>query len=130
LFAAGLSQSGVDKEGILGFLPADIDKEFRRAARLKCIFCHTGGAPVGCCDRKCKATFHFPCGRANKASFMFSGNYESYCVKHTPPESIPRSPEVDHQCSVCLSQVKPKQSHVSGTCCVGSIFHTRCIQVV
>ena len=39
LFAPGLGQGGADEEGIKGFLPNDILKEWRRGARLKCQYC-------------------------------------------------------------------------------------------
>ena len=39
LFAPGLEQGGTDEEGIKGFLPNDILKEWRRGSRLKCQYC-------------------------------------------------------------------------------------------
>ena len=39
LFAPGLEQVGTDEEGIKGFLPNDILKEWRRGSRLKCQYC-------------------------------------------------------------------------------------------
>ena len=36
----GLEQKGKDDDGIRGFLPADIRKEIKRGARLKCVYCH------------------------------------------------------------------------------------------
>ena len=48
LFSSGLNQNGEEHEGIQGFLPQDILKEWRRGQRLKCAYCKKGYATVGC----------------------------------------------------------------------------------
>jgi hypothetical protein len=48
----GLETNGEDEEGIRGFLPEDIIREWRRGARLKCQFCDKKYATIGCCVGK------------------------------------------------------------------------------
>ncbi|ODM91913.1 G2/M phase-specific E3 ubiquitin-protein ligase [Orchesella cincta] len=127
LFAAGLVQKGDDSEGILGFLPVDIKQEAKRAFRLKCVFCRSIGAASGCCEKKCKTSFHFRCGLDNGIAYHFMGNYECYCVNHakfTPA----KEPPPDQECPVCLCTISKGESSVSASCCKSAVFHKECIQ--
>ncbi|CAL8146793.1 unnamed protein product [Orchesella dallaii] len=126
LFTSALCQNGEDFEGILGFMPEDIKKESRRASYLKCAFCHINGASVGCCEKKCKISYHFPCGLANQVTFQFLGNYESFCIDHSRYSC--RIPEKDHKCPVCMCNISGKELYVSASCCKSAILHKSCVQ--
>ncbi len=65
LFSSGLVQNGGEDDGIKGFLPDDILKEWRRGQRLKCAFCAGKYATVGCKVKKCSKTYHVPCAIDN-----------------------------------------------------------------
>ena len=61
-FAPGLIQNGTKDEGIEGFLLSDIRKELKRGSILKCSYCATRGAVVGCKVSTCKMNYHLNCG--------------------------------------------------------------------
>ena len=65
LFSSGLGQSGLETEGLHGFMPADVRREIKRGARLKCVYCKKKGATVGCARQACKKSYHLPCGMSN-----------------------------------------------------------------
>ena len=44
LFSSGLRQAGGEAEGLRGFLGADVQREVKRGARLKCVYCRKKGA--------------------------------------------------------------------------------------
>ena len=44
LFSSGLRQAGGEAEGLRGFLGADVLREVKRGARLKCVYCRKKGA--------------------------------------------------------------------------------------
>ena len=54
MFSSGLDQNGEDEEGINGFLPVDIVKEWRRGGKLNCVHCKKKYATVGCVGKGCK----------------------------------------------------------------------------
>ena len=54
MFSSGLDQNGEDEDGINGFLPQDIVKEWRRGGKLNCTFCKKKYATVGCVGKGCK----------------------------------------------------------------------------
>ena len=65
LFSSGLGQSGLESEGLHGFMPLDVRRELKRGARLKCVYCKKKGATVGCARQACKKSYHLPCGMLN-----------------------------------------------------------------
>lgn len=67
LFSSGLGQSGLESEGLHGFMPSDVRRELKRGARLKCVYCKKKGATVGCARQACKKSYHLPCGMLNGA---------------------------------------------------------------
>ena len=84
LFAPALETNGEDEEGIKGFMPKDILKEWRRGQRLKCIYCKKSCATVGCVGKSCKKAYHLICGIRNGSHQEFCGSYGSYCSDHRP----------------------------------------------
>ena len=82
LFSSGLEQKGKDDEGIQGFLNPDIEKEVKRGTKLKCSKCQKTGATVGCCNKICKRTYHFPCGSEARMLNQYFGAFNSFCINH------------------------------------------------
>ncbi|XP_076312667.1 uncharacterized protein LOC143226081 isoform X2 [Tachypleus tridentatus] len=134
--ACGLNQRGkTDEDGILGFFPSDILREVRRGKRLKCTYCGKYGATVGCCNKKCKKVFHFPCGLQNDSLSQFFGTYDTFCGVHRPRQEVnvkdgKSLEESDSVCSICLYSVDSKVSSDSlrAPCCNYSWFHRICVQ--
>ncbi|XP_021961302.1 uncharacterized protein LOC110857011 isoform X2 [Folsomia candida] len=126
LFSSGLTQSGTDAEGILGFMPEDIMKEVRRGGRLKCTFCGKTGASIGCCTKACRTTYHFPCGLANDIQYQFLRNFETYCPKHYDHQNICLPDNEELSCPLCMSGISKDEDVIKGGCCNGSIFHKDC----
>jgi len=82
MFSSGLIQGGQESEGIVGFMPEDVIKEWGRGSKLKCCFCKEIYATVGCCQRTCMRTYHLPCGIKYGALNEYYGNFDSYCPLH------------------------------------------------
>merc|ERR1711936_949813 len=82
MFSSGLIQGGDEKEGIVGFMPDDVLREWQRGAKLKCTFCKEIYATVGCCQKSCMKTYHLPCGIKFGALNEYYGNFDSYCPSH------------------------------------------------
>jgi len=132
-FSSALEQKGEDEEGIKGFLCEDIVKEWRRASRLKCVYCGNKYATTGCCAKKCKKSYHFPCGLKAGGLFQFYGEFNAFCSSHRPVQkpSVHRGKEVveDNQCGVCLDEVEELVSPATlWTPCCGGWFHRSCIE--
>ena len=83
-----METKGEDEEGIKGFLPKDMLKEWHRGNRLKCSYCDKGPATVGCCAKGCKKTYHLYCGMINGSLQQFTDSYPSFCKDHRPLQSI------------------------------------------
>ncbi|CAL8088248.1 unnamed protein product [Orchesella dallaii] len=135
LFSSGLPQNGVsDNDGILGFLPSDIMKEVHRVklTRLKCVFCKSKNAFVGCSVKTCRRIWHFECGSENGIHHQFFGKYEAFCSKHSNlPRTIGQHSGRNlrgRTCPICFSGFQRGDSPVFGSCCKSSYFHRRCVQ--
>ncbi|KAL5493181.1 hypothetical protein EMCRGX_G014319 [Ephydatia muelleri] len=131
-FSSGLEQKGEDDEGIQGFLAPDILKEIKRGqrCRLKCFVCGQRGAYVGCANKRCRKTGHFPCLNEQGFLFQFCGSFSAYCQKHRPTQ-----PPLDFQsprrlnCSICVCQVPAAPSFdVLYSPCCKAVLHRECIQ--
>ena len=94
MFSSGLIQRGEEHQGIIGFLPADIQSELTRGSKLRCTFCSSVYATVGCCQKSCSKSYHLPCGIKYGAICEYYGNFDSYCPTHRTrrvPKNRPRS---------------------------------------
>lgn len=110
LFAPGLQTNGEDDEGIKGFLPADILKEWRRGQRLKCSFCTKSYATVGCFGKSCKKAYHLPCGIRNGSHQEFCDPFSSYCHEHRPEQKVYKDKSVANlprECGMCFDDINP-----------------------
>jgi len=130
LFSSGLGQAGGEGEGLRGFLPGDINREAKRGARLKCVYCRKKGATVGCAEPKCKKSYHLNCGNTHKALFQFYDQFKSYCREHRPVQRMQRKGgKGEAVCVVCSGSVprKTSLSTLIAPCC-STFLHKDCIQ--
>ncbi|KAL8600048.1 hypothetical protein ACOMHN_039281 [Nucella lapillus] len=137
LFSSGLWQRGKrDRDGILGFMPADIMREHKRGNRLTCQYCRKKGATIGCVISNCRKTFHFRCGREAGGMSQFFQQFRSYCPDHRPCQNTPTSDRLafygtaKSTCSICMLSVEARASNdtLRSPCCRKSWFHRNCIQ--
>ena len=130
LFAPALNQKGEDEEGIKGFLPPDILKEWRRGGRLRCHYCDKTYATIGCNHKSCKKTYHLYCGMKHGTHQEFCGTYASYCPAHKPQQEIYKSKDksvfsAKRECGMCFDDIKPinkvkdvlESKHIWTSCC-------------
>jgi len=112
MFSSGLNQEGEDEEGVKGFLPDSIVKEWRRGSMLKCCYCKKKYATVGCAHSNCKKGYHLPCGLENDSLQQFYGNFASFCSSHRPVQApLAKSGAAtlnlkEAECGVCLDTLE------------------------
>ena len=140
LFSSGLEQNGKDIEGILGFLNHDIEREINRGRKLTCTGCKTTGATVGCCNKKCMKSYHYPCGVEHEMLNQYFGAFSSYCSRHRPPQIVAmkdydikqaKKDKATAMCTICHEEVTayPNVDVLWAPCCKKqSWFHRVCIQ--
>ncbi|XP_064600862.1 uncharacterized protein LOC135467035 [Liolophura sinensis] len=137
LLSSGLCQKGrTDKDGILGFLPKDIQAEVNRGKKLTCYFCKKKGATIGCTTKSCRISFHLRCGRVSGTLHQFFGNFGSYCPTHRPRQAALTSDRLaffgtaNTMCAICICTVEARASNetLRSPCCRSSWFHRDCIQ--
>jgi len=133
MFSSGLEQNGEEEEGIQGFMPEDIIKEWRRGGSLKCFYCKKKYATVGCSNKGCRKGYHLPCGLANGSLQQFFGSFSSYCVDHRPVQKPVekkidgKKAKSDKECGVCLDALGRSKTDNLWTPCCGGWFHRACI---
>ncbi|XP_005101183.1 PHD finger protein 7 isoform X2 [Aplysia californica] len=132
LLSSGLTQNTrvSDKKSILGFTLSDIRKEALRGRRLKCCFCKSKGATIGCCVKTCKKAFHLTCGRQNGTMHHFFNDFRSYCGDHIEQQNFAVRKSGKKSCIICLGALSTLQAPdtLSSPCCKAASFHRRCIQ--
>lgn len=133
LFSSGLEQKGSDEEGIMGFLKQDVLKEVRRGTKLACSKCRSNGATVGCCNKACKKTYHFPCGADSRMLNQYFGTFNSFCIKHQPLQNVTVTCDLNSKatCTICHEDVtaNPSFDVLWAPCCKKqSWFHRLCMQ--
>ena len=84
LFSNGAKQLGEDQEGINGFLRSDILNVLDNSLNNKCYICDKNHATSKC--HQCSKKFHFTCGSAKEATFVFEASLgnKSFCHLHSP----------------------------------------------
>jgi len=92
---------------------------------LNAVFCRKQTATVGCIVKKCKASFHYPCGLENGTLHQFKNDFASYCATHKPKQRIPKSAE--WVCPICIMEVDKEIEAVWPPCCGKNVFHRACI---
>ncbi|XP_064374835.1 PHD finger protein 7-like [Dromaius novaehollandiae] len=128
--ASGLEQRRTEREGICGFLPADIKKTIKNAARKSCFACGERGAAIDCQGKDCSRSFHLPCASSNGCVTQFFKAYRSFCSEHRPEQAVPVRPDEETTCIICMERVDEKLSFGTLVCpaCRGAWFHRGCIQ--
>ncbi|XP_048504755.1 uncharacterized protein LOC105690534 isoform X3 [Athalia rosae] len=137
LLSSNMEQNGEDDQGILGFMPADIQKELRRGKKLSCCYCKRSGATLGCCHARCKRVFHLPCGLQAGSLHQFFGEFRSYCVTHRIQQKIDEHIKQEAAaagtviCCICYDDVSPNNTirTLWAPCCrKNAWFHRDCVQ--
>ncbi|GAB0198117.1 PHD finger protein 7-like [Grus japonensis] len=128
--ASRLMQRGADEEGFYGFLFPDIRQELKRVAQKRCCICRLQGASVTCKSRRCRRTFHFPCGSERGCISQFFGEFKSLCWKHRPVQRVRAVQQGQTPCLICLEAVAGRPTYDTLVCpaCASAWFHRRCIQ--
>ncbi|VDD75044.1 unnamed protein product [Mesocestoides corti] len=78
------------------------------------------GACVGCCNSKCRASFHLPCIFEAKGLTIFSGAFDAFCSHHRPSQDLKSRLETYNddppECCICLFSIFPEEDEaVSNT---------------
>jgi hypothetical protein len=87
-----------------------LDKAIARGKSLKCDFCGRPGATTGCCDSRCRLSFHFICAR--KAGCLFLNNKQVFCTSHyvSGREQLSKEKlQVDRRVYVDLTKIRPSK---------------------
>jgi len=147
LFSSGLEQNGREEdEGLKGFLPVDVLKEWRRGQRLKCTVCNQKYATVGCAHKSCRKTFHLPCAVRSKALLQYCDQFSLYCHEHrlkqrpfakmtSPKKSGSEEPKMVNPkwsptCGICYDDITTPTDDLAvvwSPCCE-KWFHKPCVQ--
>ncbi|KFW00183.1 PHD finger protein 7, partial [Fulmarus glacialis] len=110
--------------------PEDVRRVVKQASRKICYVCGERGATITCQGKKCKCSFHFPCGRENGCISQFFGQYRSFCQEHRPAQTVQAHQDSQTSCVICLERVEEKLSYQTMVCpnCRQAWFHRGCIQ--
>jgi len=129
MFSSGLEQKGEEEEGIKGFMPDDVIKEWKRGGFLKCTYCKQKYATVGCVGSGCRKCYHLPCGIENGSLQQFFGGFSSFCSDHRPSQKPVRKPgkKSDKDCGICLDTLSKMKNDNLWTPCCGGWFHRDCV---
>lgn len=138
LLATKLDQKGNDREGILGFLLKDIEKQVHGARNVRCCYCSRGGATVYCCGNSCPKVFHLPCGLREQSFHEFYGRFRSFCYAHRRVQVIDKATlieaaKVQQICTICYETVipEPTPDTLWAPCCKKNAwFHKLCVQTL
>uniref|UniRef100_W5KUU8 PHD-type domain-containing protein n=1 Tax=Astyanax mexicanus TaxID=7994 RepID=W5KUU8_ASTMX len=88
VFSSGIyCKNSPSFDDLCGFDVEDVKAECSRGKKLKCHYCRKSGATVGCEEKKCKRSYHYPCAIADRARCVEKksrGLYMLYCPKHDP----------------------------------------------
>ena len=120
-FCAGIAQvstgSNEDSEDTLFFFKLDdIRKEWRRSRLIKCVYCGLKCAASGCNKKRCKMTFHYPCGLLNEVQFNYQ-KFSSHCRADSetqPPLTEELSDDV--HCNICFDKMDPSPTYSNVYC--------------
>lgn len=89
-------------------------------------------ANIGCCEKKCRNTFHLVCGVNNHCENQFCNDYRSYCHRHV--RKIQQRPNPTETCLICYDSLCTSQKRFKAvnmiltTCCRNGWFHKLCLQ--
>ncbi|BBM96708.1 BRCA1-associated RING domain protein 1 [Marchantia polymorpha subsp. ruderalis] len=62
--------------------PRNLSVEVSRGGRIKCTVCGRKGAALGCCNNKCKNSYHYPCARLLQGCQWNEDDYVMFCPLH------------------------------------------------
>lgn len=83
LYSSGLfCRESPQFDDLFGFTVSDVLKEIQRGRKLSCNKCKKKGATVGCENKRCKKSFHYPCAiqaGAHMVDDKKAGSFGLYC---------------------------------------------------
>ncbi|XP_055912592.1 uncharacterized protein LOC129946433 isoform X2 [Eupeodes corollae] len=132
LLSSNLMQNGEDNEGLLGFLPKDIQEEAHRVKPLICCYCRKPSANISCCASKCYKSFHLTCGDKNSTEHNFVGTFKSFCHRHVKGKKV-TPPLPDEKCCICYDNILTPGTRfdtvnmIRAPCCKNGWFHKYCL---
>lgn len=115
----------------MGFVPADIEKEEKRGAKLTCSYCKGKGATIGCCKQKCKKSFHLPCAIKSNCSFEFIGTFKTFCALHHATVNTSKKHSIDDVCAICSQKMNEYDvtKSIQMACCRNEDwYHKMCLK--
>ncbi|CAM6095452.1 unnamed protein product [Calypogeia fissa] len=62
--------------------PRNLACEVTRGQKIKCSSCGMRGAALGCCNKRCRKSFHYPCGRAIQGCKWDEDDFVMFCPQH------------------------------------------------
>ncbi|XP_062499393.1 uncharacterized protein LOC134176749 isoform X2 [Corticium candelabrum] len=86
-----------------------LDKAIARGRQLKCDNCGKPGATIGCCDHRCRLSYHFMCAR--DAGCLLLNNKQVFCPTHiSSTEQLAQERlHVDRRVYVDLTKSRPSR---------------------
>ncbi|XP_055844688.1 uncharacterized protein LOC129911059 [Episyrphus balteatus] len=132
LLSSNLMQNGRDDEGLLGFMPKDIQEEANRVKPLMCYYCKKPSANISCCASKCYKSFHLTCGEKNSTEHNFVGTFKSFCHHHVKGKKV-TPPLPDEKCCICYDYILGQGKKfdtvnmIRAPCCKNGWFHKYCL---
>ncbi|KAI8524602.1 hypothetical protein RHMOL_Rhmol13G0161800 [Rhododendron molle] len=78
----------------------NLEAELARSRRIKCCCCDIKGAALGCYEKSCRKSFHFPCAKLIAQCRWDNDNFVMLCPLHAS-SALPNE--------LCGSQIKRKQ---------------------
>jgi hypothetical protein len=125
---SNLVQNGHDNEGMLGFMPEDIEKEVKRIRWQVCYICNKKQANIGCCAKKCRKTFHTTCAIDNGCLSEFRDTYRSFCDQHVVINDRAKHSN-EEICVICADEMGDydRIESIRPPCCGNGWFHKYCL---
>ncbi|XP_061312215.1 pineapple eye protein-like [Pezoporus flaviventris] len=129
LFASDLRPQGTEQEEVMEFLPEEVDRTAKLAARMVCFVCGKRGATITCQETGCDRRFHLPCAVEGECVTRYLLPYSSFCWEHRPQQQELAAPE-DANCLICKDPVEGRTTYGTMVCpaCKHAWFHRACIQ--
>lgn len=113
---------------------------FSSATLQHCCYCRKTYASIGCCEKKCRRSFHIACGLEHGVQTQFCRSYDSFCHEHVRYKFVPRLRSLvkGEFCCICYDPIVSGQDdgnelmaqylYLRAPCCRNGWFHRNCLQ--
>lgn len=90
----------------------NLEAELSRSRRIKCCCCGLKGAALGCYERSCRKSFHFPCAKLTPECQWDADNFVMLCPVHASSKLPNESSKPEEKRKRCTSKRQlSSQSH-------------------